>query len=323
MTSMSEFDVTTTTDDAPVVLDQVCADAVDEALAVARDIAEEVDHVGAHIGVTAIDEHTVVHRFECRNPGYGGWQWAVAVSRAPDGAPTIDEAWLEPGDGALLAPPWQPWSDRVQPGDLGVGDVFPTAADDPRLTAGFTAVDDPDGLVADQPLHPLQWQLGLGRERVLSVEGRDEAVERWNSGDCGPDSALARATSDRCLTCGWLVSMGGPLGQAFGVCAQSMSPSDGRVVSFQHGCGAHSQVVAEPSQPEVVEVVLDELRFDEFALVGDDEPEAPVEPVDQESEDPMSSPVEAEADAEADADVEVVVEVVAETAEGDEAAAER
>ena len=95
--------------------------------------------------------------------------------------------------------------------------------------------------------------------------------------------------------------MGGPLGQAFGVCAQSMSPSDGRVVSFQHGCGAHSQVVAEPSQPEVVEVVLDELGFDELALVSDDEP---VVIVDHESEDSPSSTVEADADVVAEAAAE-------------------
>jgi len=33
----------------------------------------------------------------------------------------------------MLAPDWVPWSDRIQAGDLGVGDLLPTAADDPRL----------------------------------------------------------------------------------------------------------------------------------------------------------------------------------------------
>ena len=32
-----------------------------------------------------------------------------------------------------------------------------------------------------------------------------------------------------------------PLGQAFGVCSNLLSPADGRVVSFDHGCGGHSE----------------------------------------------------------------------------------
>jgi hypothetical protein len=43
-----------------------------------------------------------------------------------------------------------------------------------------------------------------------------------------------------------------------------MSPSDGRVVSFDHGCGAHSEVVAEPASPDVVEILIDEVGFDEI-----------------------------------------------------------
>jgi hypothetical protein len=32
---------------------------------------------------------------------------------------------------------------------------------------------------------------GLGRERVLSVKGHDEAAERWLAGDGGPDNLLS------------------------------------------------------------------------------------------------------------------------------------
>ena len=62
-------------------------------------------------------------------PGYQGWQWAVVVAAYPgaDHA-TISEVVLVPGPTALLAPAWVPWEDRVQPGDLGPGDLLAPAA---------------------------------------------------------------------------------------------------------------------------------------------------------------------------------------------------
>ncbi len=250
-------------------IDPTCAGAVDLARAAATEVAAEPAHVGAHVGVYPVADDVVgigaVHRFGSEHPGYVGWVWAVSLSRVADSDHvTVDEVWLEPSAGALSVPPWQPWSERVQPGDLGAGDVFPTSVDDPRLTAGFTAADDPESLIADQVLHPLQWQIGLGRARVLSTLGREDAADRWHSGEGGPNSAVARAAVDRCLSCGWLMPIAGHLGQAFGVCAQPMSPSDGRVVSFDHGCGAHSEVIAEPASPDVVEILIDEVGFDEI-----------------------------------------------------------
>src|ERR1019366_3392396 len=44
-----------------------------------------------------------------------------------------------------------------------------------------------------------------------------------------------------CAGCGFFVRLGGPLGQVFGVCANAYAPDDGRVVSVDHGCGAHSE----------------------------------------------------------------------------------
>lgn len=76
--------------------------------------------------------------------------------------------------------------------------------------------------------------------RVMSAIGRDEAAARWYLGDHGPLSPVAAAAPDHCLTCGFLVRLSGSLGRIFGVCANEYSPSDGLVVSFDHGCGAHS-----------------------------------------------------------------------------------
>jgi hypothetical protein len=44
----------------------------------------------------------------------------------------------------------------------------------------------------------------------------------------------------------------------FGVCANLFAPDDGRVVSADHGCGAHSEALVQATVPIDVEVVLDE-----------------------------------------------------------------
>jgi hypothetical protein len=58
--------------------------------------------------------------------------------------------------------------------------------------------------------------------------------------------------------------MGGLLGQAFGVCANESSPSDGRVVTFDHGCGAHSEGTIVLSLAAAPPPVLDEIGYDEL-----------------------------------------------------------
>jgi Protein of unknown function (DUF3027) len=221
--------------------DEVAAADVAEARAAAE--ADAPGLVGEHLGTSVDDARVVTHSFATLDPGYRGWRWAVTVARASRSkSVTIDEVVLLPGDDALLAPEWVPWSERLRPGDLGVGDLLPTAADDPRLVPTFLSVDDDDAEVG--------FELGIGRERVLSYEGRVEAVERWYGGDPGPDADLARAAPASCASCGFFVSLAGGLRQAFGVCANEFAPDDGRVVAVDHGCGAHSQAVVVPSAPQ-------------------------------------------------------------------------
>ncbi|GAA2823499.1 hypothetical protein GCM10020220_010010 [Nonomuraea rubra] len=83
-------------------------------------------------------DRIVTHYFACLDRAYRGWRWAVTVTRASRAKKvTVSEAVLLPGSGALLAPEWLPWSERLRPGDLGVGDLLPTADDDDRLAPGF------------------------------------------------------------------------------------------------------------------------------------------------------------------------------------------
>ena len=70
-----------------------------------------------------------------------GWMWAVTVAKVDDQSEaTICDVVLLPGNKALLAPNWVPYSQRIQPGDLGIGDVVPTEADDERLTQTYAAL---------------------------------------------------------------------------------------------------------------------------------------------------------------------------------------
>jgi hypothetical protein len=97
-------------------------------------------------------------------------------------------------------------------------------------------------LIADEELDAIQvFDLGLGRARVMSIEGRDQASKRWYESDRGPQSPIAQAAPKPCSSCAFFVPISGSLRASFGVCANAISPEDARVVSVDHGCGAHSE----------------------------------------------------------------------------------
>ncbi|MBQ1069218.1 DUF3027 domain-containing protein, partial [Micromonospora sp. D75] len=144
---------------------------------------------------------------------------------------------------------WLPWQERLKPGDLGPGDLLPTPADDERLAPGYLLSDDP-------AVEETAWELGLGRARVLSREGRAETAQRWYDGDHGPDAAISTAApaAARCGTCGFYLPLAGALRLAFGACGNFYAPDDGRVVSADHGCGAHSETLVETPETPVEEL---------------------------------------------------------------------
>ncbi len=236
--------------------DAVLLGAVDLARTAAVEIASPQD-VGEHLGAVMLGERLAMHHFVCTRSGYHGWHWSVSVARAPRAKiGTVCETNLLPGDDAVLAPQWVPYADRVAPGDLGAGDLMPHIADDPRLEAGYEATGEQE---VDQVGFD---ELGLGRPRVLSAEGRDEAAQRWYDGTHGPTAEVATKAPARCTSCGFFLPLSGTLRQVFGVCANAWSPSDGTVVSLDHGCGAHSEAGSEPppAEPESTPIL------DEFAL---------------------------------------------------------
>jgi hypothetical protein len=230
---------------------------------VAREAAEldagEVapgEAVGEHVGVFADGPAAATHLFAANYPGYRGWRWAVTVSVAGDDEPvTVSEVVLLPGPDALVAPDWVPWEQRVRAGDLGVGDLLPTAPDDPRLVPGYLRSDDP-------AVEDVVRELGLGRRRVLSREGRMDAAGRWQH-ERGPASDMAGSAPGTCGTCGFYLPLAGSLGAAFGACGNEFAPADGRIVHVEFGCGAHSEVEVEPTPlAPVAEVVYDDAQLD-------------------------------------------------------------
>jgi len=474
--------------------DRLCADAVD----LARSAAEEAGPglVGAHLGTETESDRVVSHLFACLSRSYVGWRWAVTVVRAARSKQvTVSETVLLPGPDSLVAPAWVPWTERVRPGDLRVGDLMPAGEDDERLIPavviegadelldwdesdtwalgsglpGFDLLSGDEASAGDQPAdrvrsvgdrpagevraagedqragdrvpgevraagedqragdrvssevqspadqvrpagdqvpcgaqEPGQDQAtagqapggvqvaggvqpvggiqaaGVGDEvggdqavgdahageatgggpaatrpaaatsdqsaagqvavggqaaaaggqaagqgaggqaasqaagggkqepvtgvagasasavarrrpdaalrpvRVLSAIGRDETAARWYTGSHGPAAALAAAAPGHCLTCGFLVRLNGPLGRVFGVCANEFAPDDGRVVSVDHGCGAHSDAGrSADAGPDAAVPAVDELGYDMMAA-GAALPESVLETLDHE-----------------------------------------
>ncbi|SEP09807.1 Protein of unknown function [Trujillonella endophytica] len=246
------------------------AAAVDLARAAAEETAGDPGVIGEHLGVGSdqtldpVLGEASTHSFASSLPGYVGWFWAVTIARAAgEETVTVDEVVLLPGDQALLAPAWVPWHERLRPGDLSVGDVLPNTEDDPRLVPAYTTDDD---AADDLEARAVAQEIGLGRERVLSREGRSGALTRWNEGEFGPRSPMARHAPGHCGTCGFFLPLAGSLRGAAGACGNAYAPADGRVVTVDYGCGAHSQaslVVQEATE------VVHSARYDtsDFDLI--------------------------------------------------------
>lgn len=278
-------------DDAVLTTEETRALALEALLEIA-----EPGTVGEHLNFRMDADRLGTHYFANTSKAYPDWHWAVSVARAPRAkSATICETNLIPSPSSVLAPEWVPYADRLAPGDIRAGDVTPYVEDDPRLEAGFEATGEED---VDQVAF---FELGLGRKRVLSAEGREEAAQRWYDGDHGPKAEVARKASSRCSSCGYYLPMAGVLRQQFGVCANDWSPADGKVVALNFGCGAHSEVDIEATRGHDAQEapVLDEFDSDleveaaELASVEKTEENA-------ESEAPESEPAETEASLQAE-----------------------
>jgi hypothetical protein len=97
--------------------DAYLAAAVDTARAAVEGITE-ASSIGRHLAAKSEGDRLVTHLFECRLPGYLGWQWyAVLTRNSRSKVVTVNELGLLPSEDSILAPDWVPWAERVRPED--------------------------------------------------------------------------------------------------------------------------------------------------------------------------------------------------------------
>jgi hypothetical protein len=108
--------------------------------------------VGEFVGETDEGDFVVTYRFATTLPGYPGWNWTIAIAHLPEEQPTVVESELLPADGALLAPDWIPWSERMddyRAAQLALGEAAADSDDDDD----DDDEDDDDDLFGSDNLH--------------------------------------------------------------------------------------------------------------------------------------------------------------------------
>lgn len=172
----------------------------DERLIGAHDLALAALHeitpastVGPAAGYLAEDDGSVSLRFENRLPGYPGWYWTVSLARVEDAEPTVLEVELLPNEGALLAPEWVPWVERLAEyrahqtelaeqaaaAAADSADSDETSAEESTEDADDDDVDDDDDL--DEEEHAESRVLHAGDLDGVDIDELDESAVELDS----------------------------------------------------------------------------------------------------------------------------------------------
>lgn len=181
---------------AEVAVDARLIEAHDLALAALHEITP-ASTVGAPAGYTLEDDGAVSLRFANTMPGYPNWFWTVSVAAVEGAEPTVLEAELLPGEGALLAPEWVPWAERLaeyqaaqaalaaEQGDAEASD----ALDDTDEADDVDDLDDLDAADFDEDGSPI---LHAGDVDGVDIDELDEDAEddddEDNDDEAGDDS---------------------------------------------------------------------------------------------------------------------------------------
>ncbi len=138
--------------------------------------------IGPFVSETDEGDGVVSLRFESNLPGYLGWKWTVSVARIGDDEPTVLESELMPGDGALLAPEWVPWADRLDEYNAGRAAAEADAAledDEDDEDADDELVDDEDLIdeedLVDDELDDDEYD-GVDIDAVLEDDENDDLL---------------------------------------------------------------------------------------------------------------------------------------------------
>jgi len=171
--------------------------------ALAREALAEITPAGTYgdfVSETAEGDDVFTLLFTATMGGYPGWQWTVSVAELPGEKPTVLEAELLPGDGALLAPDWVPWSERLE--EYRAAQV---ATGEPDAELDLDDIDDPDDVDddhGDDPDDGIDFESESVVEPVETLDlfavGEDEQHEAEAEADeDGPEPPAVPAVKKR------------------------------------------------------------------------------------------------------------------------------
>jgi hypothetical protein len=141
--------------------------------------------VGALLERSSQDDGIAQLSFASTLSGYPGWHWSVSVAEVPGEEPTVMEAELMPGDGALLAPDWVPWAERLEDYRAAQAAIAAEAAE-----RADDDVDDDDADVDDDDLDEDDDFEDIDEDElaVVAAGGVDEESESEDeTADDGPE----------------------------------------------------------------------------------------------------------------------------------------
>ncbi|MCC4249725.1 MULTISPECIES: DUF3027 domain-containing protein [Microbacterium] len=183
------------------VADERLLHAHDLALAALHEITP-ADTIGPAAGHVVEDDDVVSLRFHTRLAGYPGWHWTVTVAVVDDAEPTVLEAELLPGEGALLAPEWVPWAKRLaeyqaaQAAAAAAGADQDDIDDDDLDDDDLDDSDDEDDESDDEDDEEPQARLHAGDLDGVDIDELDESGEDDEDSDDDEDEDSDDEDSD-------------------------------------------------------------------------------------------------------------------------------
>ena len=188
-----EVDEGSDTPSTPVISERLFG-ARDLALSALQEITP-ASTIGPAAGYLPEADGVISLRFENRLSGYPGWYWTVTVAQVDDEEPTVLEAELLPGSGALLAPDWVPWAERLADYRAHQAELAVEAEQAGPAGSGSEDADDQDLLddadLADDDLDAdeddLAPRLHAGDLDGVDIDELDESAEDELDAE-GPDS---------------------------------------------------------------------------------------------------------------------------------------
>jgi hypothetical protein len=149
--------------------------------------------VGAATGRSQADDGVVTLTFAATMLGYPGWHWTVSLVEVDGLEPTVLEVELLPGEGALLAPEWVPWSVRLEEyraaqsaaGEPDESAASGEAADDEDDVDDLDELDD----LGDDPDDGIDFESHLADPEVGEAPPGEAALGLPEVGDDQQDDA--------------------------------------------------------------------------------------------------------------------------------------